>query len=137
MDALDALLPEADILVLLVPLNSATENLISRRRFAEMPDGALVVNAARGGVLDQDALYDELVAGRLYAALDVAEPDPLPSEHPLRCAPNLIYTPHIAGMTQSTLSGTYELIREQLIRLTEGEAPINLHRSGDQRRGGS
>lgn len=130
VDALEVLLPETDILVLLVPIDATTENLISRQRLAQMPDGALVVNAARGEVLDQDALYDELVAGRLYAALDVAKPDPLPAEHPLRHAPNLIYTPHIAGMTQITLSRTYELIRDQLIRLTKGQTPINLHRSG-------
>jgi phosphoglycerate dehydrogenase-like enzyme len=123
---LDGLLPETDILVILVPLDDSTRGLVSRERLALLPEHALVVNAARGGIVDEVALIDELTAGRLCAALDVAEPDPLPGGHPLRDAPNLFYTPHIAGGTRSAGPNIYALVGDQLRRFAAGEPLINV-----------
>jgi phosphoglycerate dehydrogenase-like enzyme len=123
---LDALLGETDVLVILVPLDETTRGLIGRERLAALPDRALVVNAARGGIVDEQALLDELTAGRLRAALDVAEPDPLPAEHPLRSAPGLFYTPHIGGATRSALPNIYALVGDQLRRIVAGEPLVNV-----------
>jgi phosphoglycerate dehydrogenase-like enzyme len=94
---LDSLLPAADIVVLVTPLTAATRGLLDARRLALLPDGALVVNVGRGPVLDTAALLHEARDGRLRAALDVTDPEPLPAGHPLWRAPNVIITPHVAG----------------------------------------
>ena len=125
-DELDALLPDTDVLIVLVPLDDSTRGLIDRARLALLPDGALVVNAARGGLIDQDALLDEVRAQRLRAALDVSEPDPLPADHPLRGEPGVLYTPHIGGMTRLTLPGVYGLVGRQLRHLAAGEPLENV-----------
>ncbi len=126
VDELDALLPGTDVLIVLVPLDASTRGLIDRARLALLPDGALVVNAARGGLIDEDALLHEVRAGRLRAALDVAEPDPLPAGHPLRGEGGVLYTPHIGGMTRLTLPGVYGLVGRQLRHLWAGEALENV-----------
>jgi phosphoglycerate dehydrogenase-like enzyme len=123
---LDGLLPATDILVVLVPLDDSTRGLVSRERLTLLPDRALVVNAARGGIIDEEALREELEADRLRAALDVAEPDPLPGGHPLRNAPNLFYTPHVAGGTRRAGPNIYALVGDQLRRFAAGEPLINI-----------
>jgi len=123
---LDAVLEDTDILIVLTPLDDATRGMVTSKRLALLPDGALVVNAARGGIIDEAALQDELRAGRLLAALDVAEPDPLPPDHPLRSAPGLLYTPHVAGATRATVVACWRLVGDQLRRFATGEPLINV-----------
>ncbi len=95
---LDALLPETDLLVMALPNTPDTEGILSRARLALLPEGAYVINVGRGTAVDQDALIDALNGGRLAgAALDVVVPEPLPADHPLRGARNLLLTPHVAG----------------------------------------
>jgi phosphoglycerate dehydrogenase-like enzyme len=119
-DELPDLLPEADIVVLLVPLTEATRGLVDGAFLGRMRDGALLVNAARGPVVDTDALVAELVAGRLRAALDVTEPEPLPAGHPLWSAPGLLLTPHVAGSVPGFWRRAYALAGEQLRRYADG-----------------
>ena len=95
----DSLLPQADAVVLILPLNAESKGLIGSHQLALMKQGALLVNAARGPIVDTDALVDALQAGRIRAALDVTDPEPLPDGHPLWSCSNLLLTPHIAGST--------------------------------------
>ena len=122
---LPALLPAADIVVLLVPLTELTRGLVDARFLAAMPDGALLVNAARGPVADTDALVAELKTGRLSAALDVTDPEPLPAGHPLWELPNVLLTPHVGGSVRGLLPRGYRLAGDQLRRLVAGEPLIN------------
>ena len=95
---LDSVLPETDILVMALPSTAETVGILSRERIALLPDSAFVVNVGRGTAIDQEALCDALNAGQLAgAALDVVVPEPLPADHPLRRAKNLLLTPHVAG----------------------------------------
>ena len=96
---LPELLPTADAVVLTVPLNAQTRRLVDADFLRRMKDGALLVNVARGPVVDTDALLVELQSGRLHAALDVTDPEPLPSDHPLWSAPNTLIAPHLGGDT--------------------------------------
>jgi phosphoglycerate dehydrogenase-like enzyme len=91
------LLPTADAVVLIVPKTPETVGMVDAAFLAAMPDGAILVNAARGPVVDTGALLAELTSGRLRAAIDVVDPEPLPSDHPLWTAPNLLLTPHVGG----------------------------------------
>ena len=94
----DRVLPETDILVMALPSTAETVGILSRERIALLPDSAFVVNVGRGTAIDQEALCDALNAGQLAgAALDVVVPEPLPADHPLRRAKNLLLTPHVAG----------------------------------------
>jgi phosphoglycerate dehydrogenase-like enzyme len=120
------LLARSDVLIVLVPLSEETAGLVSREWLGALPDGALVVNAARGGVVDQEALIDEVASGRLRAALDVADPDPLPPGHPLRTAAGVLYTPHVAGFTRATLPAVYALVGRQIRHLAAGEPLENV-----------
>ncbi|WP_433348045.1 2-hydroxyacid dehydrogenase [Micromonospora sp. CA-111912] len=125
VDELPALLPEADVVVLLVPLTEATRGLVDEEFLAAMPDGALLVNAARGPVARTDALVAELASGRLRAALDVTDPEPLPADHPLWGLPNVLLTPHVAGSVRGLLPRAYRLVGEQVRRLAAGQPLIN------------
>jgi phosphoglycerate dehydrogenase-like enzyme len=122
---LPALLPAADIVVLIVPLTEQTRGMVDARFLAAMPDGALLVNAARGPVADTAALVAELSTGRLAAALDVTEPEPLPVDHPLWDMPNVLLTPHVGGSVRGLLPRAYRLAGEQLRRFVAGEALLN------------
>lgn len=93
----ESLLPEADALILSLPGTKETFHLLSARQLALLPDGAAVINVGRGSVIDQAALEKELRSGRLTAALDVFEEEPLPKDHPIWDCPNLLITPHVAG----------------------------------------
>jgi phosphoglycerate dehydrogenase-like enzyme len=126
MDELPALLPEADVVVLLVPATADTAGMVDAAFLARMKDGAVLVNAARGGVVDTDALIAELKNGRLRAALDVTAPEPLPEGHPLWSAPGLLITPHVAGSTPASGRRMLRLIRAQLLRYLADEPLVNV-----------
>lgn len=118
---LPELLPGADVVVLTLPLNGETRGLVDREFLARMRDGGLLVNVARGGVVDTDALVAELAAGRLRAALDVTDPEPLPPGHPLWTVPNLVLSPHVGGNTTAFLPRAHRLIVAQVARYLAGE----------------
>jgi len=107
--------------VLTVPLTEHTHHLFDAAMLAAMRDGALLVNAARGPVVDTDALLPELASGRLWAALDVTDPEPLPPGHPLWSAPQVMITPHVGGDTSAFLPRAWALLRDQLHRYAAGE----------------
>ena len=123
---LPELLPHADIVVLLVPLTTETRGMVDAGFLARMPDGALLVNAARGPVVHTDDLVAELAAGRLRAALDVTDPEPPPPEHPLWTVPGLLLTPHVAGSVRGLLPRAYDLVARQLWRYAEGQPLENV-----------
>lgn len=123
---LPSLLPAADIVVLIVPGTSKTTGLIGAREIALMKQGALLVNAARGPVVDTDALLAALQSNRIRAALDVTEPEPLPDGHPLWSAPNLLLTPHIASSTPAFMVRAMELAAAQVGRYLRGEPLENI-----------
>jgi (S)-sulfolactate dehydrogenase len=115
---LDALLAQADVLTLHVPLVPATRNLIDASRLASMKAGAILVNTARGGVVDEAAVAEALRSGRLGgAALDVFEKEPLPAGSPLAGCPKLILTPHIAGVTAESNERVSSLIAERVLEM--------------------
>jgi phosphoglycerate dehydrogenase-like enzyme len=120
-DRLDDLLPQADIVILLLPLTAQTRGIINRKRLAAMKHGALLVNAARGPVLETDALVEALQSGRIHAAVDVTDPEPLPVGHPLWSAPNLLITPHIAGSSPGMMDRVMRFIGDQCRRYLAGE----------------
>lgn len=123
---LPALLPQADIVVLTVPYSASTHHLLDAERLALLPDQALVVNVARGRVVDTQALLVALNNGRLRAALDVTDPEPLPPEHPLWHAPNTIITAHQGGNSDATYPRVAALLRRQLEHLLAGEPLDNI-----------
>lgn len=125
IDELPDLLPDADAVVLVVPLTEATRGLVDAAFLARMKDGAALVNAARGPVVDTDALLAELGSGRLLAGLDVTDPEPLPEDHPLWDAPGLLLTPHVGGHTAGSGDRAWAVAREQLLMLARGERPTN------------
>ncbi|MFD0344308.1 2-hydroxyacid dehydrogenase [Streptomyces sp. NPDC127117] len=129
LDDLPALLPEADVVVLSTPLNPSTQGLVDAKFLATMSDGALLVNVARGGVVDTEALLIELRSGRLRAALDVTDPEPLPAGHPLWHAPNVLITPHVGGSTSAFLPRAKRLLAGQLSRFAAGEPVENVVRT--------
>ena len=126
IEELDALLPEADVVVLMTPLTPETRGLFGGRRIDRMRRGALLVNAARGPVVETAALVAALKTSRIRAALDVTDPEPLPAGHPLWSAPGLLLTPHIAGSTPGFLHNVYRFIGAQLRRLQAGDEPLNI-----------
>jgi phosphoglycerate dehydrogenase-like enzyme len=125
-DALPELLPHADVVVLIVPVTPQTTGMVDAAFLAAMKDDALLVNAARGVVVDTDALLAELTSGRLRAAVDVTEPEPLPEGHPLWSAPNLLLTPHVAGAVPDTNARATAAVTEQLERVLAGEPLQNV-----------
>jgi phosphoglycerate dehydrogenase-like enzyme len=129
VDELPALLPDADAVVVLAPLSDATRGLIGNRELGLMRDGAVLINAARGPVVDTDALVAEVTTGRLRAVLDVTDPEPLPDDHPLWQAPGVLsITPHIAGDSPAGNARAAELAGEQLARWCAGEELLNVVR---------
>ena len=126
ISALPALLPDADIVIVVVPLTDDTRGMVDASFLAAMPDGAMIVNAARGPVADTGALLAELQAGRLRAILDVTDPEPLPPEHPLWRAPGVLVTPHVAGNVPGFPRRALALINAQLQRWVAGEPLVNV-----------
>jgi phosphoglycerate dehydrogenase-like enzyme len=126
MTDLPELLPHADVVILIVPVTPETTGMVDAAFLAAMPDGALLVNAARGVIVDTDALTAELSRGRLRAALDVTEPEPLPAGHPLWTAPGLLLTPHVGGAVPQTDARATAAVIEQLSRILDGEELENV-----------
>jgi phosphoglycerate dehydrogenase-like enzyme len=121
IEELADLLPTADVVVNLLPLTEATRDLVSTRELAAMRDGAVYVNAGRGATTDTDALVSALHEGGIRAVLDVVEPEPLPAEHPLWSAPNVMISPHSAGDTPGAERAAWALAADQLRRYAAGE----------------
>ena len=124
-DELSSLVGRADAVVVLAPLTPETEGLFDAALLARMRDGALLVNAGRGRVVDTEALLGELESGRLRAVLDVVDPEPLPDDHPLWDAA-LAITPHNAGDTPAADERAMRLGAEQLARFARGEPLLNV-----------
>jgi phosphoglycerate dehydrogenase-like enzyme len=129
-EALPRLLAHADVVVLTVPLTPETRQLAGPRFLAAMKDGALLVNVARGAVVDTAALLAEVTTGRLRAALDVTDPEPLPPDHPLWRAPGVLISPHVGGNSSAFEPRALRLIAEQLSRYTAGEPLANVIAGG-------
>ncbi|MGW9183071.1 2-hydroxyacid dehydrogenase [Agromyces sp. NPDC055661] len=126
IDELPALLPEADIVIVGVPLTDATTGLVDDAFLAALPDGALVVNIARGKVADTDAILDHATRGRLRFALDVTDPEPLPQGHPLFALPNVLISPHVGGASTAMMPRMARLVRTQIERMLRGDEPLNV-----------
>jgi len=126
VDELPSLLPLAEIVVVLLPLTPATTGLLDAGRLELLRPGALLVNAARGPIVDTRALIGLLQAGRIRAALDVSDPEPLPADHPLWGAPGVLLTPHLAGDTSAANRRAFELVGEQVRRYIRGEPLANV-----------
>ncbi len=122
---LPELLPTADGVIVVIPLTARTRGLVDAAFLAALPDGAVVVNAARGPVVDTDALLGELASGRLRAALDVTDPEPLPADHPLWDAPGVLITPHVGGHTDGSGDRAWAVVVQQLRQLADGDRPSN------------
>ncbi len=125
-----ALLPHADVVVLLAPATPATHHLVDAAFLAAMKPGALLVNAARGSLVDHDALLDTLRGGRIRAALDATDPEPLPDDHPLWSAPGVLVTPHVAGSSAHWQRRAYTLVGDQIRRWATGAALLNVREGG-------
>ncbi|HXH36372.1 MAG TPA: 2-hydroxyacid dehydrogenase [Plantibacter sp.] len=126
IDELPGLLPHAEIVIVVVPLTPDTRGLIDDAFLTALPDGALVVNVARGPVADTDALVRHASTGRIRLALDVTDPEPLPADHPLWSLPNVLVSPHIGGATTAMLPRMARLLRRQIDHLLAGDAPENV-----------
>jgi phosphoglycerate dehydrogenase-like enzyme len=123
---LHSLLPRAEILVLILPSTADNRWLIDRAQLALLPQGALLVNAARGPIVNTDALVEALQAGRIRAALDVTDPEPLPEVHPLWSCPNLLLTPHVAASSPQFAPNALRTAAEELLRYMRGEPMRNV-----------
>ena len=123
---LDSLLPKAEIVILILPSTEETYRLIGARQLALMPQGALLVNAARGPIVDTDALVDALNSGRIRAAIDVTDPEPLPEGHPLWSCPNLLITPHIGGSSPQFAPRALRVAADELRRYINREPLQNV-----------
>jgi len=123
---LQEVLPSADVVIILVPVTDETRHLVNKEFLKSMKDGALLVNAARGPIVDTDALLGELTAQRIRAALDVTDPEPLPPGHPLWKAPGLLLTPHVGGAVTGGRARAYAVVRDQLARYAVGEPLRNV-----------
>ena len=125
-DDLLALLADTEIVMVSLPGGDATRHVIDDAALSALPDGALVVNVGRGSLIDTDALVDHVRRGRIRAALDVTEPEPLPDSHPLWSLPGVIITPHVGGATSAMRPRVARLVREQIDRAVAGEEPRNI-----------
>lgn len=125
-DALPRLLPEADVVVILVPLTPATRGMVDASFLGQMRDGALLVNAARGPIVDTDALLDALQREHITAAIDVTDPEPLPDGHPLWSAPGVLITPHVGGAVEGLFERGWRFAGEQVRRYIAGEPLRNV-----------
>jgi phosphoglycerate dehydrogenase-like enzyme len=130
IEELPELVSAADVLVVIVPLTESTRGLVDASLLSRMPDGGLVVNVARGPVVDTDALVAECAGGRLSAALDVTDPEPLPEGHPLWHTPGVLIAPHVGGATEAMRPRVEALIRRQVIALRDGQGPLNVVATG-------
>jgi phosphoglycerate dehydrogenase-like enzyme len=123
---LDNLIPKAEVIVLILPANAETQHLIGPRQFALMNQGTLLVNAARGPIVDTDALVEALNSGRIRAAIDVTDPEPLPTGHPLWSCPNLLITPHVGASSTQFAPRAIKTAEDELRRYIAGEPLRNV-----------
>ncbi|HEU5223668.1 MAG TPA: 2-hydroxyacid dehydrogenase [Candidatus Lumbricidophila sp.] len=123
---LPRLLTTAEIVIVAVPLEADTTHLIDDAFLSAAPEGALIVNVSRGKVADTAAVLDHARRGRLRFALDVVDPEPLPTGHPLFAQPNVLISPHVGGATSAMLPRMARLLREQIERMLRGEPPLNV-----------
>ncbi|MEY3257882.1 MAG: hypothetical protein RL443_891 [Actinomycetota bacterium] len=123
---LDKHLPTLDVVILILPLTAESKHLFNAQRLALMKDGALLVNVARGPIVDTNALVKELNSGRITAALDVTDPEPLPSDHPLWKAKGVLISPHVGGNTSAFEKRARRLIESQLQLLAEDKSLNNV-----------
>lgn len=130
IDELSELVSSHDVMIVIVPLTERTRGLVDAPLLAAMPDGAIVVNVARGPVVDTAALQAECASGRLRAALDVTDPEPLPPGHPLWTTPGVLITPHVGGATTAMMPRALALLRSQIEALRDGRDLVNVVRVG-------
>ena len=128
IEDLSALLPEADVVFVIAPHTPQTEGMIGAAELALLPDDALLVNVARGPLVDTDALLAETSSGRIRAALDVTDPEPLPPEHPLWRSPGVLVSPHVGGASTAFFPRADRLVAAQLARFARGEDLENVIR---------
>lgn len=126
VEDLPSLLPDADVVILIVPLTESTHGLVDAAFLAAMKDGALLVNMARGAVVVTDDLVAALHSGRITAAVDVVDPEPLPADSPLWDAPGLLVSPHVGGASSAMWPRAHRLVRDQLHRYAAGEPLWNV-----------
>ena len=126
LEDLPDLLPQADVVICVLPGTTATTGLVDAGFLARLKEGALLVNVGRGAVVVTDDLVDALQTGRLHAAHAVTDPEPLPADHPLWSAPNVLIVPHAGGATPAMWPRAYRLVREQLERYAAGEPVANV-----------
>jgi phosphoglycerate dehydrogenase-like enzyme len=126
VDRLAERLPLADIVILLLPAVPATDGLFDEVMLGRMKPDALLVNAGRGNAVDTDALVDAVGKGKIRAALDVTDPEPLPKDHPLWSLPGVLLTPHLAGDSEAGERRVYRLVGEQVARYMRGEPLFNV-----------
>ena len=131
-ESLPRLLPGADVVVDLLPLTPDTRKFVDAKFLSQMKPGAIFVNAGRGGTVDTDALLDALRTGRIRAALDVTDPEPLPADHPLWKEPNVLITPHIAGTVAQWERRAYRFAGEQIRRYAAGQPLLGVQRRGQE-----
>lgn len=130
VESLDDLLPDAEIVILILPHTPQSHGLIGPKQFELMAQGTLLVNAARGAIVQTDALVAALNSGRIRAALDVTDPEPLPPDHPLWKCPNLFITPHVAGSTPEFSPRAIQIAANQVRRLLAKEPLANVVQKG-------
>jgi phosphoglycerate dehydrogenase-like enzyme len=135
VENLDKLLPDAEIVILILPHTPQSHGLFGAKQFELMAQGALLVNAARGPIVQTDALVAALNSGKIRAALDVTDPEPLPADHPLWKCPNLLITPHVAGSTPQFSPRAIKIAVEQVKRILAGEPIINVIQQGAVKEG--
>jgi phosphoglycerate dehydrogenase-like enzyme len=126
IEDLHEVLPQAEVVFVIAPHTPQTENLVGADELARLPDGALLVNVARGKLVDTEALVAETGSGRIRAALDVTEPEPLPSDHPLWRTPGVLISPHVGGASSAFWPRSDRLIGAQLRRFAAGESLENV-----------
>lgn len=119
-------LAQADVVFLITPLTPQTEGMIGAEELAAMPEGALLVNTARGKVVDTDALVAAVRSGRIRASLDVTDPEPLPADHPLWSLPGVFISPHAGGQADAFHPRIHRLLRDQLERFAAGDPLVNV-----------
>jgi phosphoglycerate dehydrogenase-like enzyme len=122
---LPALLPGKDAVVILVPLTDSTHHMVDAAFLARMDQGSVLINAARGGVVDTDALIAACSSGRLRAGLDVTDPEPLPADHPLWSCPGVLITPHVGGQVNGFFKRAFRVAFDQVAQFARGEKPTN------------
>ena len=126
VDELPELLPRAEIVIVSLPGGEATRHIVDDAFLSALPDGALVVNVGRGPLIDTDALVDHVRRGRIRAALDVTDPEPLPEGHPLWGLDGVLISPHVGGASSAMRPRIARLVRRQIEHLLAGEEPENV-----------